>query len=123
MAIATGDVYMWVVTYRDGTDVKEFDSPDSIGRGWAEVDHMKVKGLHLLPLHAGSMRSHVIAIPDDATPLFFRRRRAVFDLMSDEEGKPGGVAHCIGWKRVDQSVYLFIWEDGSSLLTEDLQAV
>ena len=123
MAIATSDAYMWCITYRDGTDVKEFDGPDSIGRGFAEVDHAKAKGLHLLPLRAGSMRSHVVAIPEDATPLFFRRRTLTLDLMNEGETKTGATVHCIGWKRGDQSLYLFIWEDGSSLLSEDLQAV
>lgn len=123
MAVLTTDAYMWCITYRDGTDAKEFDGPDTIGRGFAEVDHAQVKGLHLLPLRAGSMRSHVVAIPEDGTPLFFRRRTLSLDPMSDEDAKTQGTVHCIGWKRVDQAVYLFIWEDGSSLLTEDLQAV
>ena len=123
MAIATSDAYMWVVTYQDGTDLKEFDSANQLGRGFAEVDHPKVKALHLLPVHAGSMRAHVVAIPDDATPQFFRRRTLTLDALGDDEARAGGTVHCIGWKRVDQSVYLFLWDDGSSLLTEDLQAV
>ncbi len=32
-------------------------------------------------------------------------------------------AHCIGWKRGDEAIYLFVLSDGSTLLTDNLQAI
>lgn len=112
------DAYTWGVLYTDDTCMAEYDREE--GRGFAEVDHARVKELLLLSVQ-GEI-SHVMRVPQDATPVFFRRRSIAINLMQEESSQRPTV-HCIGWKRGNETVYLFISDDGSTLLTNDLQAV
>jgi hypothetical protein len=114
------DVYEWRVTYHDGRQVPEFDEERPDGRGFLEIDSSQVKRLRLL-LSSG-IPAHVVTIPDGATPVFFRRRTISINPNNDTTAKRP-VKHCIGWKKDEQAVYLFVFSDGSTLLTTDKQAV
>lgn len=118
MAIYVPDVYTWRVTYQDGSSLHEFDAVNTIGRGFAEVDSAKVKELKL----ASQNLTHSVEVPAGAEPVFFRRRRVAINL-TDESTTPQPTVHCIGWKRGDEAVYLFVFDDGSTLLSDNLQAV
>lgn len=107
------DVYTWAALYHDGSSIQEYDRPD--GHGFAVVDSAQVKRLTLV----SDSSSHSVTMPAGATPVFFRRR----SIALQPGGDPIPTVHCIGWKRDDSAVYLFIGEDGSTLLTDDLQAV
>lgn len=118
------DVYTWHAIYDDDVVVSEFDRPE--GRGFAEVELFRVKTLLLTPLQGvGSL--HRVDIPKGAQPVFFRRRSIVVGLLPEnEQGRT--TTHCIGWKKAGllsdvQETYLFVFDDGSSFLTNDLQAV
>jgi hypothetical protein len=112
------EAYTWGALYTDDTCIAEYDRKE--GRGFAEVDHARVKTLLLLSLQDGA--SHSVNIPQGATPVFFRRRSVEINPLADES-TPRPTVHCIGWKRDDKAVYLFISDDGSTLLSDDLQAV
>lgn len=107
-----GDIYSWRVTYHDDTEITE----DQAG-GFANVDQARVKAVELRPGWGDDL--HRVEVPDGAVPVFFRRRQIV---VSPEGLTPGSITHCIGWKRGDEAVYLFVQSDGSTLLTNDLQA-
>lgn len=112
------DVYTWGALYDDNSCIGEYDRLE--GRGFAEVESARVKELLLLSLQGDS--AHSVKIPQGATPVFFRRRSIEINpLQGSSEARP--TVHCIGWKRGDEAVYLFIFDDGSTLLTNDLQAV
>jgi hypothetical protein len=116
------DRYTWLVTYSDGTNTEEFDDARPDGRGWAEIEQDKsVKSIALLPTIPFDDVAHTVLIPDGATPIFFRRRTIALDGSGSEQERT--TAHCIGWKREEQAVYLFVFPDGSTLLSDDLQAV
>lgn len=118
-AIYRQDAYQWHVTYVDGTSTSEYDDARPDGRGWAEREATPVRAITLTRREqAGETVS--ILIPDGVTPIFFRRRSIA---LQPGMQTPLPTVHCIGWKREDDAVYLFIGEDGSTLLTDDLQAV
>jgi hypothetical protein len=120
MAVVTKDAYTWLVIYPNGQELHEFDGPGTIGRGFAEVDSASVEKVALA---REGRKPFVVTVPEGATPVFFRRRSTQLNLMTDNEEKRGTV-HCIGWKREEQAgVYLFVFEDGSCLLSDNLQAV
>lgn len=111
------ETYTWVALDADGGFIAEYDHPE--GRGFADVDGMKVKHLKLDPNNP-FLQSHCVEIPDGAIPVFFRRRSIA---LQPSGGETLPSVHCIGWKKGDTSVYLFVFNDGSTLLTDDLQAV
>jgi hypothetical protein len=110
------DVYAWRVTYHNGLQLNEEDA----AQGFASVDQLQVKRLRLLDASSG-IPVHIVTIPQGATPIFFRRRSIELNPNTDEQAHK--TVHCIGWKKGDEAVYLFIFEDGSTLLTNNLQAV
>ncbi len=118
MAIVTSDAYTWQVTYEDTTSVPEFEGVGTFGRGWAEVDQARVKRLTLV----GQGREYSVHIRSGAIPVFFRRRSLTVGIVDGGQVERKTI-HCIGWKREQDAVYLFVWDDGSTLLTDDLQAV
>ncbi len=125
------DIYEWHVTYTDGSVISEYDREE--GRGFAEVGNKPVKAMVIKPLVLGKfpelpvlekLAEHCVLIPEGATPVFFRRRSLSVEVhMVDEQDHFRSTVHCIGWKREGKAVYLFVFDDGSTLLTNDLQAV
>jgi hypothetical protein len=121
------DIYTWEVTYADGSIMGEYDDTRQDGRGWAEIGDQTVKAVMLTPSDATWYEAHRVTIPKDAKPVFFRRRRVEIN-PNGEEQPPVSTVHCIGWKRGGSdvypmgAVYLFIYADGSTLMTDDLQA-
>lgn len=113
--------YTWAVRYTGGCEVSEYDEDRPDGRGWAEIDESRVKEVALLPVENSREQAHIVALPDGATPVFFRRHTVVINL-TDESRERLPTRHCIGWKRESEAVYLFVYDDGSTFLTDDLQA-
>lgn len=109
------DAHTWCATYHNGALVPEYNDDRPDGRGFAEVDASQVKVLSLSSAH------HVM-IPDGAEPVFFRRRVIAVNPNTDEQ-QTSTVAHCIGWKKSDDACYLFVFDNGSTILTTDLNAV
>jgi hypothetical protein len=110
------EAYTWHAVYDDEQTVIDENAENS----FAEVDQARVKTLLLLPLQG--CVSHCVGIPQGAQAVFFRRRSIELNLMN-EQSHSRPTVHCIGWKQGDSGVYLFIFEDGSTLLTNNLQAV
>lgn len=76
----------------------------------------------LVLLNQSNEAKYVVAIPDGASPVFFRRRTIAVNLV-EESSTPQGTIHCVGWKRSEHdATYLFVHEDGSTLLSDNLQA-
>lgn len=123
------DVYTWHVTYRDGSQIHEFDRPE--GRGFVEVGEKPVRVVEITPVEVGEdfapellagRRPYRMPIPDGATPIFFRRRSIIIHIESDQMHMQSAI-HCIGWKLGEKARYLFIRPDHTTVLTDDLQAV
>lgn len=108
------DAYTWQVYLSDNTIVPEADNL------FAGIDQTKIRQIDLLPTGQGHV--HSVQIPQDATPEFFRQRRTAISLMDGQE-MPLPTVHCIGWKRGEHLVHLFIYDDGSVLLTDSPQAI
>lgn len=107
--------YIWRAMYRDETVVCE----ENVDK-FADIDASRVTSLFLYPLAGGG--THRVDIPQGAQPVFFRRHPLEINVMQ-ASGAWHPTVYCIGWKKDEQSVYLFIFDDGSTLLSNDLQAV
>lgn len=119
MTEQTKDVYTWRVTYQDGTATDEFDESRPDGRGFAERED---KPVQTITLARGEVEVQSMSIPEGAESVFFRRRFILFDPNTNEQTLRHTV-HCIGWKRGEEASYLFVYNDGTTFLTDDLQAV
>ena len=111
----SSDLYQWVVIYQDGTFTEEFDALRPDGRGFSEIEEKPIMGIELW---GKSLSIRRVSVPKDAQPIFFRRRYIGLDGSGQQR-----TVHCIGWKRGEAGVYLFVFDDGSTLLSDDLQAV
>lgn len=110
-------MYTWNAIYRDDTMMSEFDG--SRKRGFAEANNGQIKAIELKPLDGQSLPSHRVDIPAGAIPVCFRRYKGVDSITN----KPDCIVHCIGFQYMHDAFYLFVLDDGSTLLTSDLQAV
>ena len=109
------ETYTWRAVYDEQSYISENQD-----NNFASVDLARVKMLLLISLQDHA--SHRVDIPPGAMPVFFRRRSIeVNPLQGETQSRP--TVHCIGWKRDGQATYLFVFDDGSTLLTENLQAV
>lgn len=110
------DIYSWRATYSDGSHL---DEEHAVG-GFASVDLARCT--HLALIDQSGNAAHVVEIPSGAQAVFFRRRRISVNVMK-ENSEPQATVHCIGWKRSEEdAVYLFVFANGTTLLSNDLQA-
>lgn len=114
------DTFTWHFTYHNGIQVPEFDQSRPDGRALADVDVSQVKQLDLDT--SDMLGKHSVVIPDGVRPVFLRRRCRIVNIVTEQDAA-GPVVHCIGWKSEKSECYLFIFEDGSTLLTSDFNAV
>lgn len=120
------DGWTWCVHYSDGTTFDEYGA-DGREHGFREVDNSRVVAVELVPQHDGLV-GHVVKIdaPAGMRPICFRRRSRLVNLDSGTDAA-GPVIHCIGWQKTvngkNVASYLFIFQDGSTLTTDDYQAV
>lgn len=117
MTTQVKEAYTWCVTYEDGSRLFERETRESFS---SVVTQQRVMELRLL--RASGLARHVVTIPEGALPVFFRRGRVSFNFVENSTSHLP-IVHCVGWKRGDDAVYLFVKEDEEILLTTDLQAV
>lgn len=122
------DGWTWRVHYSDNTMFDEVD-PDGTTHGFKEVDLPRVAIVEWIPVGEG-LAGHIVKIDSlsGMRPILFRRRtRIINPNVEGDEGTEGPVIHCIGWQKTVQGVnvasYCFLFDDGSSLTTDDYQAV
>jgi hypothetical protein len=123
MAVEIKEAYTWCVTLHDDTQIVEFDDDRPDGRGFSELDKSQkaqIKTLHLF--RPNGLYSYVVTIPDGAEPVFFRRNPIEISLSENKEVGRTRI-NCIGWKQGDSACYLFVFGDGSVLMTSDFRAV
>lgn len=121
----TPDVYLWCVIYRDGSHIREDDHPNRYNWKVAQQQGKSIKEVWLLLPDQSVDYGHVVSIPEDAEPVFFRRRYTTISLNGPITGAetPQKTVHCIGWKQGEQGLYLFVFENGSTLLSNNFQAI
>jgi hypothetical protein len=118
VSVNVQDIYTWRAYY-DNNATDYLDESHAVA-GFGSVDLARCTSITLI--NQANLTLYVVEVPAGAQAVFFRRRRVAISL-SDESCKPQGTVHCIGWKRSDEEVaYLFVYEDGSALLSNNLQA-
>ena len=113
------DLWTWRAVYKDGGEIKEYDDAGA-EHSFREADSDRVKSIILEP-SSSELPPFTVDIKEGATPVCFRRRSIHIQGDGTESGR--STAHCIGWRTDDAAQYLFVFEDGSTLLTDDLNAV
>lgn len=116
------DAWSWVVRYRDGSMLYECLGPRAPHAAWANVTVPLVESMLLIPRRAG-LPQVVSQVPQDATPVLFRRRYVELNISSGEQVGPRQNIHCLGYERADSASYVFAFEDGSLLHTSNRNAV
>jgi hypothetical protein len=97
--------------------MSEFDGGRK--RGFAEANNGQIKAIELKPLDNQSLPSHHVDIPVGAAPICFQRHKG----MDSTTNRADYSVRCIGFQYMHHACYLFVFDDGSTLLTSDLQAV
>ncbi len=112
------EAFSWSVVLADGPMVSEEEAGS-----FAAVAHRPVRTIILDP-HAGSPPVFV-RVPEGARPIFFRRRKIVLDPAGEETDRR--TITCAGYQTTEggrnRAVYLFVFEDGTLLLTDRHDAV
>lgn len=125
------DLWLWRAYYKDGTFLDELDADGTL-HGFKDVDLEKCVALQWIPTVEGLPAPHVrINLDKGERGLLFRRRGRIFDPNIGRDIGAMPVYHCIGWEvpNEDPSLapvhasYLFLFEDGSIMMTADKQAV
>ena len=111
------EAYTWYVIDSDDCTSLQEDEENN----FTCVDQTKIKAVLLLPLQKLEV-GHRVDIPKGAQAIFFRRRSIEINPLSGQESNRP-TTHCIGWKNEESAVYLFVFQDGSTLLSNDLQAI
>lgn len=113
------DDYLWRGHYSDQTTIDEI-GPDGVPRPFADIDLSRLKALELI-----GERSYVVPISPGIRPIFFRRRRIETTMDGAEVGR--STITCIGWQKTERGrnvqSFLFLFPDGSSVLSDDRNAV
>ena len=117
--ITAQDAYIWQVRLEGEAWLLEYDDERPDGRGFLEVEQAKIRAIDLIPTEQGTVKS--VLVPQGASPVFLRRRTIEVDPIIGAQSK--STVHCIGWKHGESGCYLFIFEDGSTLLSNDFNAV
>jgi hypothetical protein len=115
------DLWSWMVVYRDGSAVYECQGESAPHAAWKDVNDRLVAGLALIPRQAG-LQQVVVHVPEGAVPVLFRRRQIELNMASGEQTGRQTI-HCLGWEGFHNASYVFIFQDGSTLLTSDRNAV
>lgn len=115
------DAWQWVAHYVDGETLPEYDAGHPTGRGWKDVDLTRVAYV-VLQSQMPHLAHHVLKLPVGAEPVFLRRRVIGLDPVTDQETSRATIT-LLGWRRGDKESFVFYFEDGSSLISDDLNAV
>jgi len=116
------DAWSWLVLYVDGTELFECAGTQAPHAAWANVNVPLVRSLVLLPRIAG-LEQVVLDRPSaDMEPVFFRRRYKELNLAAGTETNQQTI-HCVGFERDGEGSYVFVFEDGSVLLSPLRNAV
>lgn len=118
----TQDDYFWIAHYADQTSFDELD-PDGVARPFSAIDQSNLAAFEVVAVKDG--RSFVVPVSHDRRVIFFRRRRIETTMDGDEIGR--STVTCIGWQKTthgrNTQSFLFLFPDGSSVLTDDRSAV
>lgn len=116
------DAWVWRAEYTDGTALDEFDEGGD--HGFREIDQSRLRRFLLIPTQ-DHLATHALMPTGDARPIFFRRRSTEINHSGDVESSR--TVHCIGMQQTvggrNVKAGVFLFDDGSLILTNDLELV
>jgi len=115
------DLWTWLVQYQDETVLPECQGTSMPHAAWANVDKTRVKNIVLVPRQEGL--EQVVVDVGAHSPVFFRRRYKELNFNGLQEVSQQNI-HCLGYEDADGAGnYVFVFEDGSVLLSANRNAV
>jgi hypothetical protein len=115
------DLWSWLVQYHDETILPECQGTSMPHNAWAKVEKTKVKNIVLVPRKPGL--EQVVVDVGAHSPVFFRRRYKELNISGGQEVSQQNI-HCLGYEAADGTGnYVFVFEDGSVLLSTNRNAV
>lgn len=117
------DKWTWVATYFDGRILDECGPEHHV---FADIDQDNLSTLAWEP-RDDSLPMVCVQVGPGSLPILFRRRLLTVDFSGAGEPQPPNVVHCVGTIRAvgNETVgsYTFVFENGSVLVSDNLQAV
>lgn len=110
------DRLLWRVRFADGSTFDEL-GPDGQARGWGQAMEQPSPPDYVDLVDTTGRTLYVVAC-QGRRPRFVRRRRLSVSLSGGPSEK-GPTVHILGW----EGAWLFVFEDGSHLLSGDFNAV
>lgn len=118
------DAWTWLVVYRDGSMLHECDGQNPHA-AYADIDIEQVDKMALIPLRDG-LPQLVVQIAPGMRPIFFRRRLIELQI-ADGDTVGSQTIHCLGYSTNGNGPrtehFTFVFDDGSTLLSNDRNAV
>ena len=115
------DLWWWLVQYQDDTILPECQGTSMPHAAWGHVDTTRVKNIVLVPRQSGL--EQVVVDVGANSPVFFRRRYKELNISGGQQVSQQNI-HCLGYEAADGTGnYVFVFEDGSVLLSTNLNAV
>ncbi len=130
--------FLWRAIYSDAYLDEQSDTASDCAGGdavhtnddrtehvFACIDQEHLLALVLIPQVPG-LSTYVLKLTDGTRPIFFRRHQMTVNPLTGEEIDHTTVT-CFGWQRSVSgetvAAYTFLFDDGSVVVSDDLQAV
>ncbi len=111
------DNYVWLVKYRDGSEIGQIDNNGEDTGSWRKVDVRNVAKIVIVP-KVPDLPIHGIAVPPEATAfLTFRRTQELVPATGEQITHPALVV--AGWEKDGAESYLYVDIYGNAIMTND----
>lgn len=114
--------YIWRA-HLDDHVLDELDD-QGVARPFAAIDLSRLKALEIFS-QSDPARTYIVPIDGTMRPIFFRRRRIETTMDGTDVGR--STVTCVGWQKTERGrniqSFLFLFADGSSVMTDDRNAV
>lgn len=118
------DPWYWEAIYDDGATLEELEDDGTL-HGFREIDQERLVAFILRPLFP-HLSQYAVQLNPGKRLIFFRKRRKTLDMNSGEQ-RDEPPYQCIGYQETvngkNVKSYVFVNIEGSSLLTDDHNAV
>lgn len=118
------DLWYWEAIYDDGTTLEELEDDGTL-HGFREIDQERLVAFILRPL-LPHLPQYAVQLNPGKRLIFFRKRRKTLDMNTGEQ-RDEPPYQCIGYQETvngkNVKSYVFVNIEGSSLLTDEMDAV
>lgn len=111
------DTYVWLVKYRDGSEIGQIDGNGEDTGSWRKVDVNNVSKIVLVPKVEG-LPIHGVSVPPGAKAFLTFRRTQEFNPNTGEQITHPALV-IAGWSNYADEAYLYVDIYGNAIMTTD----